>query len=364
MKLKVKKDALIAGIDKVAGIIGTRTTLPILSNVLVEANGGKLRLTTTDLEIRIATDIDAEIQDTGKTTVPVKKFQSVIREIPDAEVQIESGQGGDITIQYGKGKSKLHTLAPDEFPVQQELAVLRSFRCQQADLSRMLLQIVYSASKDDSRKVLNGILFNVKENNFTVVATDGKRLALAEKHLENQQGGEGDCIIPAKTASELQRILEKQGETVIEIGENQAKFTVGRTIVLTKLVEGNYPNYRQVIPTSFSRRFEVSTEEFLSAMRRVVIHVSDTSTFVKMSVGNNILQLSAVSNEVGEGEEKIDVNYSGAEMLVSFNPQFLMEPLKVVDADKTVFQMNEGYSPVMLSAGEGFLYVIMPVRTK
>ncbi len=361
MKFKVKKADFVAGLEKVAGIIGTRSTLPILSNVLIEANDNMLTMVTTDLEMRIKTQVASQIDSSGKTTIPVKKLLTVIKEIRDEDLEMESSENS-ITIRYKNGKSTLFTLSPEEFPIYTDFAPTMAFKINQNELMRMLKQIDYSVSKDDSRKVLNGLLFSLKQGMFTAVATDGKRLALVEKQVENIKNEEGDSIVTLKTALELQRLLGKEGEAIIEIGGNMVRFIIDKTTMSAKLVEGTYPNYRQVIPTSFSRKFEMSTSEFLPALRLISLHTSETNSYIKAIISEDSIVLTATSAEVGSGEEKLEIQYKGPEMAVSFNPQFLMDPFKSIDADKATFQLNDGFSPVMISAGEGFLYVIMPIR--
>jgi DNA polymerase-3 subunit beta len=364
MKLNISREKFLDALQKVASIIGSRSTLPVLANVLIEATKDKVILTTTDLEVRITTEIEAKVEEIGKTTLPAKKLLSVIRELPGDDLNLGGDENHHMSIQCGKSLFKLLGLAPDDFPQPILLTPVRTIKLLQADLARILSQISYSVSVDDSRKVLNGILFSIKESAFTAVATDGKRLALVEKVIEKYEGEEGDSIVPSRSANELQRILQKEGEVIIEIGENQASFKVGSTVVTTKLVEGNYPNYRQVIPTSFSKKVEINTASFASALRRVSLVVSESSSFVKMTFNKSSLVLFASSSEFGESKEPIDIEYGGTELNISFNPLFLSEPFKNLDADKVTLQMNDGYSPVAISGGDGFLYVIMPVRSK
>ncbi|MFZ2654741.1 MAG: DNA polymerase III subunit beta [Victivallales bacterium] len=364
MKLSISREKFLDALQKVVSIIGSRSTLPVLANVLIEAGKDKITLTTTDLEVRITTEIEAKVEENGKTTLPAKKLLSVVRELPGEELDLNGDENHHISIQCGKSLFKLLGLAPDDFPQPVLVTPVRSIKIPQVELSRMLGQISYSVSIDDSRKVLNGILFSIKENTFTSVATDGKRLALVEKVIEKYEGEEGDSIVPSRSANELVRLLQKEGEVFVEIGENQASFKVGNTVMMTKLVEGNYPNYRQVIPTSFSKKVQISTAAFASALRRVSLVVSDSSSFVKMTFNKTSLVLYASSSEFGESKESMDIEYGGPELNISFNPVFLSDPFKNLDADKITLQMNDGFSPVAISAGEGFLYVIMPVRSK
>ncbi len=360
MKFKVKKENLASALEKVSGIIGSRSTLPILSNVLLEAQENKLTLITTDLEIRITTIIDAEIINQGKTTIAAKRFLTLVKDIRDSDLEIEVSDN-KMFIRYKNGKMMLYTLNPEDFPPPPQISPTLTFALQQADLARMIRLIEYSASRDDSRKVLNGIFFSMKESIFTAVATDGKRLALAEKHVNESTGQDGDCIIPPKTAIEVQRILDKDGPVKIEVGNNQVRFSTSTLSVISKVVEGSYPNFRQVIPTSFSRKFEVKSADFLSTLK-ITSHISDENACAKLSVLSNKLVLNVTATEIGEAEETIDITYSGPETNLMFNPRFLMDPFRIIDSDLAIFNLNEGFSPFMISAGEGFLYVIMPIR--
>jgi len=362
MKFNIKKSDFIDGLQKVSSVIGSRSTLPILSNVMIEANSNSLVLTTTDLEIRITTKIEANVGTDGKTTLPAKTLLSIIRGLPADTVDMEADGNHHMSIKSGSSSYKLLGLAADDFPLPIQFSPVRSLSFKKSDLSRMLERISYAASSDDSRKTLNGLLFSVKENAFTVVATDGKRLALVEKVAENFSGEDGQAILPSKSAIEIQRIFSGSDEDVsIEFGENQASFSSGGTILTSKLVEGNYPNYRQVIPTSFSRKVELPSDEFSSAMQRISLVVSESSAYVQITFKDGKVEMKAASTEIGEGLESVNIDYSGPEISVSFNPGFVLAPFKHLDADKVTMQLNDGYNPVAISCGDGFLYVIMPM---
>jgi DNA polymerase-3 subunit beta len=365
MKFNIKKSDFIEGLQKVSSVIGSRSTLPILSNVMIEAQSNSLTLTTTDLEIRITTKIEAKVETDGKTTLPAKKLLSIIRGLPADTVDMEADGSHHMSIQSGSSSYKLLGLAADDFPLPIQFSAVRNLSFKKSDLSRMLERISYAASSDDSRKTLNGILFSVKENAFTVVATDGKRLALVEKVAENFSGEDGQAIVPSKSAIEIQRIFSGSDEDVaIEFGENQASFSSGGTELTTKLVEGNYPNYRQVIPTSFSRKVDLPCDEFAAAMQRISLIVSESSAYVQITFKDGQIEMKASSTEIGEGLESVNIEYSGPEISVSFNPVFVLAPFKHLDADKVTMQLNDGYNPVAISCGDGFLYVIMPMRNK
>jgi DNA polymerase-3 subunit beta len=301
----------------------------------------------------------------GITTLPAKRLLDIIKKMPTDTIEMSLDEGHHMSIISGSSSYKLLGLPNDDFPLPEQFTPVRSFTFKGNELARMLDRISYAASTDDSRKTLNGILFSIKENAFTVVATDGKRLALVEKVAENFSGEDGQSIVPSKSANEIMKIFSGTNEDVIiEFGENQASFRSSATTLTTKLVEGVYPNYRQVIPTSFARKFDIPCAEFSSAMQRISLVVSETSANVQFIFSDNKLTMKAFSTEIGEGEESISVEYQGPQIVAAFNPVYMIAPFRHLDADSVTMQLNDGYKPIALSSGDGFLYVVMPMRGK
>jgi len=364
MKLKINRGQFFEGLQMVNPVISARSTIVILGNVLMEAGEDGLSLTATDLDIRVRTVVPAKVEAKGRTSLPAKTISSIVREMPGEEISIEVSGDHQVILESGNSLFRLKGLAPDEYPAPVELVRVREARMSQAELSRILGLTTYSASTDESRKNLNSIMFAIHENTLTTVATDGKRLALVEKVSDNHSGTDGQSIVPIKAANELQRLLGKNGEVILEFGENQASFTFGSTKMITKLTEGTYPNYRQVIPTSFNKSIELNTGDIAAALRRVALVVSDSSPYVKLTFAPDALHLHAQSNEKGESQESLPINYKGTEVAVSFNPNYLIAPFRAIDTDRVNFQINDSYSPVAVSGGDGFLYVIMPMRHK
>ncbi|MBO5761281.1 MAG: DNA polymerase III subunit beta [Lentisphaeria bacterium] len=365
MKFKTKRELLLKALSKVCNIIGNKTTLPILANVLLEAENGRLFLTATDLEIRINTSIEADVEIAGKTTLPAKRLLGLVSKFKGAEVEFDTNDKFHTVINCGTANFMIMGLDPEDFPAATEFTAQRSIKLKQTELSRMIDYISYAASLDDSRKVLQGILLSVKEGNFTAVATDGKRLALVEKVLENpSEGADGDIIVTLKAASELKRIMEKEGEVTIEIDEKQVAFKADVTTLHSKLIEGNYPNYKQVIPPGFAKQIEVPCSSFIDALEIVSIPLSDvSSSFVKLTFSAGQLLFESNST-IGEGKEYIQIPYEDSEISLSFNPQLLADPFKHVNVDKVNIKINEGFNPIAIETTDGFLYVIMPIRNK
>ncbi len=366
MKLVVSKDRLNNSLQKVNSIIGTRSTLQILGNILLEAKDGKLTLSSTDLDIRIKTEMSADVIVPGNTTIPAKKFHEITRELLGEEITLEAMENNHVAISSEKTNFKLLGLAADDFPLPLEIHPNKRYTLEQDELARMLNLISYAVNQDDTRKALNGILLSLNDENFVSVATDGRRLALVERSAEGLDEEGIEAILPVKSAVELNRLLGKEGGVTIEIGDNMATFSLddNSTVMTSKLIDENYPNYKQVIPVSFSRIIELPREIFTAALRRVSLVVSARNFFVKIKFANNKVEFSANSTDVGESVDSIDIEYEGPETIVSFNPIFLLEPLNRLDCDTISMQMNDGYSPIALSSGDGFLYVIMPMRNR
>lgn len=363
MKIKVKREKLQKGLHKVSNIIGSRSTLPILANVLIEADNGTVVLTTTDLELRIKTQIEAEVERPGTTTIPVKKFLSMVEKFDGDTVALDCNENHHTRVVCGTSDFRLLGLPSADFPLPVEFSSVRRLKLKEAEFARILDQISYAVSLEDSRKVLHGILVSIKENTFTSVATDGKRLALVEKIIQEFSGSEGDIILPLRTATEIKRLMEKDGEVDIEIGEKQALFKTKNFELTTKLIEGNYPNFRQVIPNSFSKQVEVPRARFLSKLELVSIALpADEKAFIRLTFESGKVKFEAASNNIGEGLDFIEIDYQETPVNISFNPTFLADPFKHTDADKINFKLNDGYSPIAIEDGEGFLYVIMPMR--
>jgi DNA polymerase-3 subunit beta len=210
--------------------------------------------------------------------------------------------------------------------------------------------------------VLNGILLSLRSGMLTTAATDGRRLALVEKALSGSVPGEGDVILPPKVVNEIQKMGEADKSLTVQLTERKAAFKTEDTVITSKLVDGNYPNYRQVIPATFSQSIVIPRTEFQTVLNRVSMVVSETSSSVKLKVDKAQIVVSAVSSEFGESSEPLEVSYDGKSLQIAFNPAFLMDPLKHLESDQVRLEFNDEFSPVMISGDEGFVYIIMPMR--
>lgn len=362
MKFTISKQAFIDALSQVQHVVTNRTTLPILSNVLIVAKGGELSLTTTDLDVGVRGVVEAEVEKEGSTTLPVKRLASIVRELPAETVEVSVDGKNHASIKSGPSFFKIIGLGEDEFPPLPTFDDAKQFKISQEILLDALKKTAYAISSDETRYVLNGIFASFKEGKMSLVATDGRRLAMVENDLEFPASNECDVIIPAKAVHELQRLLGTEGDVVMSLTDSQVAFEIGGSLLVSKLIEGNYPNYRQVIPSNTTERVQVSREAFLETVRRVSILATDKSNSVKLAFGVNSVDVMANSQDVGEATERIEVNYDGKEFAIAFNPEFLMAPLKNLNTDDVYIDLIDEMSPGVIRIDGSFLYVIMPMR--
>ncbi len=363
MKCVLSKEALLNALQNVQNIVTTRTTLPILSNALLQAKEGKLVISTTDLDTGIRVTIEAEVTKAGSTTLPARRLFSIIRELPAAEVVIEVDAKHSATITSGPSFFRIMGLPEEDFPAFPKTEGARLFKLTQGIFKDMLKRTAYAISTDESRYVLNGVLLSFKENKLTMVATDGRRLALVEHDLEFPKSSEIDVVLPSKAVQELQRILKNEEPLQLTLSENQIAFDLGTIYLVSKLIEGNYPNYKQVVPAEAKERIVIDRETLLNAVRRVALLSSEKSNSVKLSFTKNNIDITANTPEVGEAKEALPVTYKGKDFSIAFNPHFLMDPLRNLETDEIFLDFIDELSPGVIKYKKPFLYVIMPMRT-
>jgi DNA polymerase-3 subunit beta len=373
MNLTITKEQIINGLQAVQNVVSSRTTLPILSNVLMRAEGERVEFTATDLDVTIACSVEAKIKKPGVSTVPVKKLFGIVRELNGNEIEIEVDEKNTCIIHCGASFYKIHGLGADEFPPLPKFKDDKKISMPQKTARAMLKKTSFAISTDESRYVLNGVFVSLKDHKMTVVATDGRRLALVDEEVEISEKSQGEFIVPAKAVNELNRLLQEKGDLEIKFSENQAAFKLKddkgfSILIITKLIEGNYPNYRQVIPAETKERVPLAREEFLHALRRAEIMTSEKANSVRLTFGKNNLAITANSPEVGEARESLAVNYKGKEIAIAFNAKYLIEPLNALTENEVFFELIDELSPGVLkingdaTKNQTFLYVVMPMR--
>ncbi|CAN5575293.1 DNA polymerase III subunit beta [soil metagenome] len=362
MKFSVTKEKLLECLQQVQNVVSTRTTLPILSNVLLQTNGSEVRLTTTDLDVGVRGSFEAQIEKEGATTLPARRLFTIIRELPSSEIQFDVDGKNAASIRSGQSFFKILGLPEEEFPPLPKFDDSKVVTIRQKDLRDGLRKTSYAISTDETRYVLNGVLFSFKDNKLTLVATDGRRLAMLDIDLEFPRSHEADIIIPTKAVTELQRLLTDDGDVRVSVGSGQIAFDLNNTLLVSKLIEGNYPNYRQVIPGEMKERVTLERETFLNSLRRVSLLASDKSNSIKLNFTKNNIDITANTPEVGEAKESLPVAYKGREFSIAFNPEFLMAPLRNLTEDEVFLDLIDEMSPGVIKIQSPFLYVLMPMR--
>jgi DNA polymerase-3 subunit beta len=367
MNLSISKEQLIHGLQSVQNIVSSRSTLPILSNVLLRAEGNKLELTATDLDVTVSCSVEASVKKPGATTVPVKKLFGIVKELASPEIEIEVDDKNAASIRAGASFYKIHGLSAEEFPPIQKFKENKKISLPQDKLKNMLRKTSFAISTDESRYVLNGIYLSLKDHKVTMVATDGRRLALVDEETDVPADSQGEFIIPTKAVNELNRLLQGKGEVEMKFTQNQVALTLKdekgfSVLIISKLVEGNYPNYRQVIPTETKERVGLPREEFLAALRRAQIMTSDKANSVKLNFTKNNLAITANSPDVGEAREGMAINYKGPDIAIAFNPAYMIDPLQALGEDEVFLELIDELSPGVLKINGPFLYVVMPMR--
>lgn len=372
MKLKINRDHFANGLAQVLNVVGSKATMPILGNVLIEAAKDSVTLTTTNLDLGIRCKLKAEVKEAGAITLPVKRLTTIVRELPNVDVTLDTTPSHQAKLSSGGSTFRISGIAKDEFPPLPDFGDDKTFTLGQADLVTMLQSVHYAQSSDETRYILNGVYFNFKDGKLSLVATDGRRLALVSKELEVPAANAGAIILPAKTVAELLRMLGKGEKLKISFSDRRASFQIAtdkdtsglvESIYLhSKVVEGNYPNYQQVIPKETHQRIKLERELLAQCIHRAALVCSEKSNSVKLKLTTNRLEIFAQSPDFGEAHESMAISYSGPELQVAFNPAFLIDPLRALTKDEVFFEVKDEMSPGVFKTLENFVCVIMPVR--
>ena len=372
MKFKINRDHFANGLAQVLNVVGSKATMPILSNVLIEAEKDQISLTTTNLDLGIRCKIKAEVKETGAVTLPVKRLAGIVRELPNVDVTLDATPAHQVKLTSGGSTFRIMGIGKEEFPPLPEFGEEKAYSLEQAELVTMLKSVAYAQSTDETRYILNGVYFNFKDGKLTLVATDGRRLALISKEMDVPEVTSGAIILPAKTVGELTRLLDKGEKVKINFNERRAAFQIAtdkdtsglidHVYLYSKVVEGNYPNYHQVIPKETHQRIKLERELFLQCVHRAALVCSEKANSVKIKLSSNLLELTAQSPDFGEAHESMAIGYSGPDLQVAFNPVFLMDPLRALAKDEVFFELKDEVSPGVFKTLESFVCVIMPVR--
>lgn len=367
MIVKCKKDDILYGFQLVQNISSARTTLPILGNVLLNAKGENITLTATDLEVGLQIKIPCQIEKEGITTLPARKMFNLIKELSSADLQMKVEGDHVANIHCGTSDFKIVGIPETDFPKLPSFEKKKGFVVEQEVFRDLIRKTSYAVSKDETRYVLNGLCISFQEDKVVLVATDGRRLALAQAPGKFSDT-EKEMIVPSKAILEISKVLKEDGKVEIVPFENQVAFVFKEAsqgngcVIISRLVEGNFPNYKQVIPEQVKERVVLDREEFFAAIRRVSVVTNEKSNLVKLAFTKNLLTLTANTPDVGEGKEEIPVAYEGEDNTIAFNPTYLGDPLRNLEEKEITFEFTNALSPGIIRTGSTFLYVIMPMR--
>jgi len=363
MKIKTIRTKLLEGLKAVQNIVPSKAPSPVLQNVLLEANDGKLVMTTTDIDMSVRCSIECDVLEAGETTLPVKFLFNSVLKAAEGEIYVETDSNENAIILAGSAKFRLAGMPAKMFPPLPAGEDSFSYTINQNALKEMLRKTAYAASQDDTRRNLKSVLMSFKNGKLTIVATDGRRLALVENEVEFPEREAVDMVLPLKTVVELQRSLSGGEEEVgIKIQKSQVSFNLGNTQLYSKLIVEQYPNYLQVIPQDAGEEIVIDRQLLVDAIDRASVLTLDESHSVKLSFEGNRLVIMSASSEVGEAKDEIPVKYAGEKIDIMFNPGYLMDPLKAIDDDEISIYLNSGSKPAVIKCSTPFLYVLMPLR--
>ena len=364
MDIEVPKKELLKSVALVAAVAASKAnTLPILGNILLETvEQDKLRLVGTDLEVGIATHVAVKVEKPGEITVPSRKLLEIIRELPEGPVQITVAKNNAVNIKAAKSFFKIMGLSREDYPKLPEINQENALEIDQTLVKESFSLTAFAISYDETRYVLNGILISIKGNQIRFVATDGRRLAFVSQKFNNPKKREFTLIVPTKAVQELSKILAWEGGMILAPSKNQVIFQVGDTMLFSRLIEGNFPNYEQVIPKEESTVSHANREEFLQAVRRTSLLTSADSPAVKLDFVKGKILISSRSPNLGEAKEELVATVDGDDMAIGFNPNYLIDVLKNLDMEEISFSLSGPDKPGLIKGKEGYLYVIMPMQ--
>lgn len=365
MRLTISREKLQEALTAVAAAVPPKTTLPVLGNLLLETTEKGLKLSGTDLDIGVSTEVLADVEAPGAITVPAKKLVEIVRELPPAPVKLGAAGEQRVTLECGRSRFKLLGLPKDEFPAFPSVNFSKSWRVKSGDLQNLISHTAFAVSTEESRPILNGVLWEVRDQELRMVATNGHRLAKME--LPYSATSVGDFIIPPKALEQVRRLFPAGEELEIAKGENHLAFRSPFTSVFTRLIEGPYPNYDQVIPKDNDRVAIIDKLALQSALKRMAVVASDQTHRVKLSFNSALLKFSVTTPDLGEGQDELPIRYSGDPMDIGFNGMYLLEMLRFMPTEEVRFTFKAAdrattMEPENWQESGKYLCLVMPLR--
>jgi DNA polymerase-3 subunit beta len=364
MEIRVTRSEFLGELAPMQGIVERKTTIPVLSHLLLTAREDKLHLAATDLDVSLTSWCDADVKRDGGIAVQAKKLMEIIRSLTGEEVLLALEEPRVLTIRAGKSRFRIHGLSPDDFPTLPAVEDGRRVEIPFADFRRMIAKVLFAVSAEESRFQLNGALLKLKDGSLEMVATDGHRLALVEGGLE-AAGGEDSVLVPRKALQELQR-FEGEGSLTYGRGEHHLSFRLGRRELICRILEGTFPDYERVIAKDNDKKVLFNRRNLVDAVQRAALMTGDRARAVRLQFTPDQVVISAVNSDLGEAVEEVPCDYDGPEFRVGINPDYLTQFLAAVDTEKIRLELKDENTQCVGYPLEGpdtrYLCVIMPMR--
>lgn len=371
LKIICQKEDLINGIQVVLRVVSSKTTIPILTGIYMSAQNGELTFKTTDLEIGLEKKVAVDILEEGAVVISAKVISEIVRKLPDTPLTLESNEAHALTIKYGNSQIKVNGFDPEEFPLMAAINGIEKISIEQSLLKSMIRQTIIALSDDDLRPVFTGMLVEIKNDGIiNLVATDTHRIAFRQGKYSGDITKECSFIVPGKSMLELMRVLADNNEPIeIRINENQVFFKREDLALLSRLIEGQFPAYKQVMPTEFETSFIFESSIFSNSIERAALVVREdtkkSANIIKFAIEDNKIVIEATSADIGQIHEEIEVEVQGNAMEIAFNSKYLLDALRVINSEKGIVSLTGPVSPGIIKniENDDFLYLILPVRT-
>ncbi|MEO1705132.1 MAG: DNA polymerase III subunit beta [Pseudomonadota bacterium] len=371
MKLSIERGTLLKAVSQAQSVVERRNTIPILANVLIEADGSSVSFRATDLDIEVVDKAEARVERSGATTVSAVTLHEIVRKLPDGALVslTDDGTRGRLTVEAGRSHFNLATLPKEDFPVMTSSEYTTNFTCPAPTLRRLFDKSKFAISTEETRYYLNGVYMHVAEGDsgraLRCVATDGHRLARIDAELPTEAEAMPGVIVPRKTVGELRKLLDDDEAVIdVSVSETKVRFSTDKVTLTSKVIDGTFPDYMRVIPTSNTRKLEVDAGEFAQAVDRVATVSSERSRAVKLQLDEDRLVLSVNAPDSGAAEEELGVAYGDEKLEIGFNAKYLLEIASQVDRENAVFLFNSAGDPTLMREGndQSAVYVVMPMR--
>ncbi len=373
MRFTIAREKLQEALSAVTASVPTKTTLPVLANLLVETTDRGIRLSGTDLDMAVSTEVSADVDASGAITIPAKKLAEIVRELPSAPVKISAAGEQKITLECSRSRFRLLGLPRDEFPSFPSVRFDESWRIRSGELQKLISHVAFAASTEESRPILNGVLWELRADRMRMVATNGHRLAKMEVPITSSTNGSasggpgGDLIVPPKALEQIRRLFPAEEELEIARGDNHLGFRSPFTAVYTRLIEGPYPNYEQVIPKDNDRIALADKNALLGALRRMSVIASDQTHRIRMAFNAGMLKFSVQTPDLGEAQDELPISFEGDPLEIGFNATYLLEVLRYMPTDEVrmTFKAPERAAtiePAGWNDPAKYLCLVMPLR--